>query len=74
MIWKYEREQQPATNNQLDSWHSLKQLEKLLQHIAREAKRDHGRTWHSNLDDKPHAIRVHVSYCLTYCAGEAVQK
>ena len=24
-----------------------------------------------NLDDKPHAIRVHVSYCLKYCAGDA---
>ena len=53
----------PATNNQLDSWHGLKQLERSLQHVAEGDKRNHGRTWHSNLDDKPHAIRVHASYC-----------
>ena len=70
-ISKYVREQQPATKNQLDSWHGLKQLEKSLQHIAKGAKRDHGRTWHSDLDDKPHAIRVHASYCLKHCGGDA---
>ena len=70
-ISKYVREQQPATKNQLDSWHGLKQLEKSLQHIAKGAKRDHGRTWHSDLEDKPHAIRVHVSYCLKHCACDA---
>ena len=62
-------EKQPATNNQLDSWHGLKQLERSLQHVAEGDKRNHGRTWHSNLDDKPHAIRVHVSYC----GGDAEQ-
>ena len=53
----------------MDSWHDLKKLEKSLQHV--EAKRDHGRTWHSDLDDKPHAIRVHVSHCLKHCHCDA---
>ena len=49
----------------------MTKLEKSLQYIGYEAKRDHAKTWHSDLEDKPHAIRVHVSYCLKYCAGDA---
>ena len=48
----------------------MKKLVKSLQHIGYETKRDYGRTWHSDLEDKPHAIRAHVS-CLKNCAGDA---
>ena len=70
-ISKYVREEHPETLNQLDNWHGLKQLEKSLQNISKGPKRDHGRTWHNELDDKPHAIRVHAQFCLKNCNGSA---
>ena len=53
------REMQSATNNQLDSW--FNPTGKVGTTISKGAKRDQSRTWHSDLYDKPQAIRFHVS-------------
>ena len=53
------RELQSATNNQLDSW--FNPTGKVGTTISKGAKRDQSRTWHSDLYDKPQAIRFHVS-------------
>ena len=53
------RELQSATNNQLDSW--FNPTGKVGTTNSKGAKRDQSRTWHSDLYDKPQAIRFHVS-------------
>lgn len=66
-ITKYVRVSQPETINQLDNWHALKQLEKSVKAISEGAKKNHGKTWHSDLIDKPHAIRTHAYYAMANC-------
>ena len=63
-ISKYVREQRPTTINQLDNWHALKQLEKLVKAIADGLNKKLGLTWHGKLIDKPHPIRYHAYYAL----------
>ena len=58
-ISKYVGEQRPTTINQLDNWHALKQLEKLVKAIADGLKKKFGLTWYGELIDKPHQIRYH---------------
>ena len=63
-ISKYVREQRPTTINQLDNWHALKQLEKLLKAITDGLKKKLGLTWHGESIDKPHPITYHAYYAL----------
>ena len=55
------RELQSATNNQFDSWFNPTGKVGRPTTISKGAKRDQSRTWHSDLYDKPQAIRFHVS-------------
>ena len=66
-ITKYVREIQTQTENQLDNWHALKQLEKALKAISTGPKKYHRVKWHHELEDKPHAVRTHAYHSLINC-------
>ena len=57
-------------NNQNDLWHGVKNVKKLMKKITDGAKKNHGKTWHQELDDKLLAVTTHVHWATRNCAGD----
>ena len=55
--------------NQNDLWHGIKNLKKLVKVVSCGAKKNHGKTWHEQLDDKVNAIANHVHYAARHSNG-----
>ena len=66
-ITKYVREVQIQRENQLDNWHTLKQLETALKGISTESKKYHRVKWHYEFEEKLHAVRTHAYHSLINC-------
>lgn len=56
--------------NQNDRWHGIKNLKKSLETISRGRKRDHGRTWHQQLEDKVEPVATHAHWAIEHCGGD----
>lgn len=57
--------------NQNDLWHAIKPVKKSLRKIGDGAKKNHGKTWHHELDDKVTSIANHIHYASRYSKGNA---
>lgn len=66
-VTKELRDNQKPVVNQLDNWHGLKSLEKLLRKCAEGPKKNHDKVWHKELHDKVKSVRTHANYCMRYC-------
>ena len=56
--------------NQNDLWHGVKNLKKIVKAVTVGAKRDHGKTWHHELDDKLLPVATHAYWATRNCAGD----
>jgi hypothetical protein len=64
---KFIRDERPNTLNQNDTWHAAKSVEKAISAVGKGPKRQHGKTWHEEICDKIHSVRVHVQHAIRNC-------
>ena len=57
--------------NQNDRWHGIKSLKKAIESVGGGRKRDHGKTWHCQLEDKCEPIGTHAHWAIDQCQGDA---
>lgn len=67
---KYIREERPDTLNQNDTWHAAKSVERVINIVGKGSKRQHRQTWHEEISDKVHSVRVHVQYSIRNCHND----
>lgn len=72
-------DRQPAVNkfgrenamiNQDDPWHGIKSLKKTVKSICKGPKYKHGRTWHTELEDKLEPVATHCHFAAKQCGGD----
>ena len=68
-INKLIKEKPSPTQNQNETWHGVKNLKKELCKVTKGPKYQHGKTWHSQLEDKVAPIATHVQYSIRSCDG-----
>lgn len=56
-----------CTLNQNDTWHVAKSVEREINRVGKGPKRQHTQTWHEEISDKVHSVRVHVQYAIRNC-------
>ena len=66
-INKYVKDHHKDTINQNDTWHAGKSVEKLVKSVASGAQKNHGVTWHCELEDKIHSVRTSIHWALRNC-------
>ena len=66
-INKFIREERPDTTNQNDTWHAAKAAEKEISKVAKGPKKNHRCSWHEELTDKVHSVRLHLQYSMRNC-------
>jgi hypothetical protein len=57
--------------NQNDMWHAIKPVKKSLRKVGDGPKKNHGKTWHHELDDKMNSIANHFHYAARDSKGDA---
>ena len=55
--------------NQNDLWHGIKNLKKVVKGVSCGAKKNHDKTWHTELDDKVNSIANHAHYAARHSNG-----
>lgn len=68
---KYLKTEQPNVRNANDTWHLTKGINKEIKHICSGPKKNHGKTWHTQLSDKAASIKTHCYYAIKRCKGSA---
>jgi len=61
---KFIREEKKSVLDPLAIWYGLENMEQSMKAIGLGTEKDHGVTWHKELRDKAHAIRMHASHAL----------
>jgi hypothetical protein len=59
-----------GSKNQNDHWHGIKALKKAITNISSGAKKNHGITWHNELEDKVEPIANHAHWAIQNCDGD----
>ena len=57
--------------NQNDRWHVVKSFKKAIEKVSKGIKRDHGKTWHIQLEDKVEPVGTHAHWAIEHCKGDA---
>lgn len=57
--------------NQNDRWHGIKNLKKGIDSISRGTKKEHGKSWHLDMEDKVEPIGTHAHWAIEHCKGDA---
>lgn len=52
--------------NQNDRWHGIKHLKKAIEKISKGTKRDQGKKWHEQLQDKVESIGTHAHWAIEH--------
>jgi hypothetical protein len=60
-----------TSTNQNDTWHAEKNITKSVQAVAEGPKKNHDKTWHKELQDKPMGIATHVHWVIRNCETNA---
>lgn len=66
---KYLMKEHPEVKNANDTWHATKGITKALKGITSGPKKNHGKTWHTELTDKAAAIKTATYHALKSCDG-----
>lgn len=70
-INKFVRENQPATKNQNDVWHSVKTVKINMKAISQGPAYKKGSTWSDELDDKVEPVATHMTWAINNCEKNA---
>ena len=65
------KKRSPDTQNQNDTWHVAKSVEKTIKPISSGYAKMHGKTWHEELYDKVSSTRTHSHWAMRNCEGSA---
>ena len=66
---KYLMKEHPEVKNANDTWHATKGITKVLKGITSGPKKNHGKTWHTELTDKAAAIKTATYHAMKSCDG-----
>ena len=53
----------------LDTWHAGKEVKKAVSKVAKGTKKNHGITWHRELNDKTAGVKTHTYWAMKNCEG-----
>lgn len=67
---KFIRDERPDTLNQNNTWHVAKSVEREINRVGKGPKRQHRQTWHEEISDKVHSVRVYVQYAIRNCDND----
>lgn len=61
------RNEQPDVTNQNERWHGIKGLKTQVKKVISGAKKNIGKTWHPELEDKLEPLSTHAYYAIDNC-------
>lgn len=64
------RDHRPDVTNQNEWWHGIKGLKKNIDKVSKGARKNSGKTWHPELEDKVEPIGTHAYYAIDTCGGD----
>ena len=63
------RNEEPDVTNQNERWHGIKGLKAQVKKVTSGAKKNIGKTWHPELEDKLEPLSTHAYYAIDHCNG-----
>ena len=63
------RNEEPDVTNQNERWHGIKGLKAQVKKVTSGAKKNIGKTWHPELEDKLEPLSTHAYYAIDQCNG-----